>query len=187
MLQGHSTKQIMANRDQLKGIALASKKEEDMQAYKKRRNEALKHQRKDKAKWAADMLVKEGNTSKNLWQMCRKISGQDEQKAISSLTIDGIANNKVTDIAEALNKHFVTKVEKLVKEMPPQQIDLLQSLKETPTPEGEQLQLMSITQQQLNEQIKCMKKNAASGSDTITGIVLNDVYQSYSANSTPSN
>ena len=173
-----STKQIMANRDQLKGIALASKKEEDMQAYKKRRNEALKHQRKDKAKWAADMLVKEGNTSKNLWQMCRKISGQDEQKAISSLTIDGIANNKVTDIAEALNKHFVTKVEKLVKEMPPQQIDLLQSLKETPTPEGEQLQLMSITQQQLNEQIKCMKKNAASGSDTITGIVLNDVYQS---------
>ena len=61
--------------------------------------------------------------------------------------------------------------------MPKPKIDVLNELKNTPTPQGIQMELMSFTSVQLNDNIRKMKKNAACGSDSISGRVLFDIYQ----------
>ena len=142
------------------------------------RNAVVKAQRKDKKIWANDKINKEGNKSKNLWKTVKSISGDDRKKAISCLKIDGVVNSKKMDIANGLNNNFINKVNKLKDEMPKPQKDLLAELKNTPTPMGEQLKLMSITQNQLTTIIHGTKKTAACGTDTISGSVLADLYPS---------
>ena len=59
-----------------------------------------------------------------------------------------------------------------------QHTDLLKELENTPTPQGPELHLMEIEMGQLDIHIKKMKKNASAGCDGISGIILNDIYDS---------
>ena len=172
------TKEMMTNRNLLKKKAIFSNSDLDWTCFKKARNNTLKAQRKDKIEWASKMLLKEGNKSKMLWQTAKRLSGDNSNKSISSLTINGITNNRSNDISNCLNNHFRNKIDKFLVNMPAPTEDILQKLTNTPTPRGEQLQLFSLTQVQLSVIMKDSKKNAASGSDTISGSVLNDLYPS---------
>ena len=62
--------------------------------------------------------------------------------------------------------------------MPPKFEDTLEKLKATPTPDNPQMKLMTLTMWELTKMISKMKKNAAAGSDTINGIVINDLFPS---------
>ena len=173
-----ATKQMMTDRNNLKTKAILSKLDEDWSIFRKARNKTLKCQRKDKIDWASKMLLKDGNKSKMLWQTAKRLSGDNSNKTISSLTIDGITNNKSDDISNCLNKHFRSKVDLLLENMPIPSENLFEKLLNTPTPKGDEFQLYSLTQEQLSLIMKKSKKNAASGSDSITGKVLNDLYPS---------
>ena len=123
------------------------------------------------------MINKTGDKNKNLWSTLKTISGDKSKKAINSIIANETLIEKPNEIAEALNNYFIKKVDDLIEKMPTPSEDLLAKLTAMPTPEEEQLQLMSITEQQLKEILKNMKKNTASGQDTINGIVLNDIQQ----------
>ena len=172
------TKELMNRRDSMKDDAQKSKDLADSAAYKKLRNEAVKAQRADKREWANNLLEKNGNKSKNLWSTIKRISGDKSHKAISCLQQDNILITNDLKIANSLNSHFVTKVAKLIEEMPAPQEDILATLINTPTPTGDEMNLMSITEFELNRIIKRMRKTAACGSDSISGIVMFDLYDS---------
>ena len=138
----------------------------------------IKAQRGDKRVWAEKLMLAEGNKSKNLWSTVKRISGDSRQEAINCLSHKGITVTNKEEMANILNSHFVTKVQDLIKELPTQTEDLLTTLKNTPTPEGDQMNLMSLTEYQLNQNIKKMKKTASCGQDTITGKVISDIYES---------
>ena len=95
---------MMVRRDGLKGIALETKHIDDHNAFKKARNEALKWQRKDKKKWAENMLIKDGNEAKNLWTTVKRISGDNKHAAIDKVTINGIMTTSQKNIASGLNE-----------------------------------------------------------------------------------
>ena len=78
-----------------------------------------------------------------------------------------MTHSKPEDLANCLNDHFIDKVQTMVKSMPVPKVDILTQLKNTPTPSGDQMKLMSFTAEELNNNIRKMKKNAASGSDSL--------------------
>ena len=172
------TKELMKKRDEIKEKAQKSKSEDDRNEYKKLRNEAIKAQRTNKRDWANNLLNKEGNQSRHLWATIKKISGDSGNKTISCLNIDNIMVTKEAEIANALNTHFVDKVEKLITNMPKPKEDILNKLINTPTPAGDQMNLMIITEHELNTIIRKMKKTASCGSDSVSGIILSDLYMS---------
>ena len=127
--------------------------------------------------WAKQLLQKDCNKSKALWQASKQISGDAQQAPTTSLLIDNVTTTSPKDIANALNSHFVNKVDKMVKNMPIPKKDILFELLQTPTPAGDQMVLMSFSATQLKENIRKMKKNAACGSDSISGKVLFDIFE----------
>ena len=60
--------------------------------------------------------------------------------------------------------------------MPPATTDMLDQLKKTETPPGKQMQLQTITMQQLSIYIYKTKNNASAGADSINGTVLRDIF-----------
>ena len=174
----NATKELMAKRDNMKQLAHISKNEDDFVNYKRIRNNVTKAQRQDKAEWARALITKEGNTSKHLWQAVKRISGDDAKKAINCLKVKDILITNKEEISNTLNSHFVNKVKNLISDMPNPTEDILKSLKNTPTPQGGEMALMSLTESELNIIIKRMKKTAAAGYDEISGKVLNDLYGS---------
>ena len=152
------TKKLMTTRNEMKEKAQKTKKIEDINEYKKTKNITLREQRKDKIKWADDLIRKEGNTKKNLWCTAKRISGDGRQRAINSLKIDNVRITNQAEIANALNEHFINKIDKLKKEMPKPDKDILKELHNTPTPKEESMDLMSITETELNKNIRKMKK-----------------------------
>ena len=125
------TKERMSERDQLKQISFASKAVEDELNFKKARNLALKCQRSDRQQWAKKLLEKNPNNkldSKSMWSTMKQITGEDKRESIEKLIVKGIVTNKSEEMANGLNNYFIEKVEKMVKSMPPQHIDILQDL-----------------------------------------------------------
>ena len=173
-----TTKELMVTRDLAKQKAQNSKSTTDTTEYKKLRNQVVKNLRNDKKEWAKNLLERQGNTSRNLWNTIKKISGDEKSKNINHMKINDVVVTNQTEIANALNTHFVSKVEKLVKEMPTPSEDLLDILTNTPTPDGPEMKLMSITEYQLQKCINKMKKNPSSGSDSISGLVIHDLFES---------
>ena len=84
---------------------------------------------------------------------------------------------KKEDMANELNAHFINKIKKLKMHMPTPKTDILNQLKNTPTPKGDEMNLMSLTEADLNKIIKDLKKTTANGHDTINSIVIHDSYE----------
>ena len=124
----------MTKRDKIKTEANMSKLPEKIQEYKAIRNLTLKRQRADKLRWAENLINKKGNESKMLWQAAKRISGDTAQKSVDSLIVDNVMIKKPEQITDSLNKYFVKKVDDLVAKMPTPTINILDVLKNTPTP-----------------------------------------------------
>ena len=76
-----STKQMMRDRDTAKQVWIESSSDSDWKEFKKARNQALKAQRKDKKKWAVEMVTNngnEGNNTKKLWSTVKKSGGNEQ-------------------------------------------------------------------------------------------------------------
>ena len=175
------SKDLMTNRNQLKDIYNNSRLLADEIAYKKARNLAVKSQRSDRKKWAVKIInktEKSGNDGKAMWKAAKSISGEAKKESIKKLILDGTVTSEKTKMANGLNVFFVEKVKNLVANMPTQHINLLETLKNTPTPQGQKMDLMELEMSQLDFYITNMKRNASAGSDDISGIILYDIYQS---------
>ena len=108
----------------------------------------------------------------------KRISGNNKNIAIEKVVINGVVTTNQKDIAQGLNEYFIDKVKQLQESMPTPTINLYEQLKDTPTPNEPHMDLMTITEHQLNKLINKMKKNASAGSDTINGRVIADLYNS---------
>ena len=129
--------------------------------YKKVRNNVVNEQRKDKKRWAEKLLERDGNKSKNMWQTIKKISGDHNSKTINKIMDNGVTITNKMDIANKLNEFFISKVQKLVDNIPHETKNVLEELQKVESPEREPLKLMTITMTDLNILIKNMKKNWA--------------------------
>ena len=62
--------------------------------------------------------------------------------------------------------------------MPEQNSQILETLTNTKTPNGPEMKLKEIEISTLDNYVRKMKKNGSAGSDSISGIILNDIYDS---------
>ena len=175
------TKELMKLRNELRVKHRFSGLLSDEIAFKRARNTAVRSQRSDRKNWASKMIydtVNKGLDSKKMWNVAKSISGECKKETVQKLTIRGVITKDKTEIANGLNDHFINKVRKLVGNMPHQQTDILKTLTSTPTPSGPKLQLKELKIEKLDEYVRKMKRNSSAGSDSISGLILFDIYDS---------
>ena len=137
------TKSLMKMRDRLKAVYQRTKEQADLTNYKRARNDACTEQRKDKKAWASNMVGKEENNPKRLWNSIKTVSGDNKTKAITKLIVNGGQLTTPETIANGQNHSFRNKITKMIKEMPAPEEDLLEILKATKKPKFDEMITLS--------------------------------------------
>ena len=170
------TKMEMTKRDQLKSVANNSGEEADIIAFKKLKNLTLKHQRMDKVAWAKELIGPTNNDGKKIWNTVQKITKSKKSHEISKMIINGSVIEDKGQIAEGLNAFFVSKVKKLIEEMPSQRSNLLEELKKEVPVDVPLMELKELTMSQLDILVKRVKSTPAAGIDGISGRIFLDIF-----------
>ena len=123
-----TTKEKMGQRDKLKWKALESRDPDDWKAFKTVKNQTLKQQRKEKFEWANKLIGEDPQDGKKIWSAVDKICKSKKNMFVDKLVIDGVITMDKGKMANGLNNFFVSKVAKLVKEIPIPATELLAEL-----------------------------------------------------------
>ena len=91
-----------------------------------------------------DLMDNDIRNSKDMWATAKKIGGENKKNTIEKMSVNGIITTSPGEIAQGLNEAFSTKIQNLIKNMPPQHSDLLGELKEEKTMPINQMMLMNV-------------------------------------------
>ena len=112
-------KECMRERDELKKAAIDLKGTEKWLMYCIMRNKVTKLNRKKKKAYYQNLILERKNDGNKLWKTLNEIMGRAKTNSPSFIEVDGSFLTKGKDIANHFNDHFVGKVDKLTKDMPP--------------------------------------------------------------------
>jgi exonuclease III len=167
------TKLLMKKRDSLcKEMAslIGEAKLAKHNDYKEARNRCLHLQRKDTIKYN---MAKFNNLShpNDAWKAAKQLT-KPKSSQVLQLRVNDVIVEEELMVANTLNDFFVEKVQRLRDDIiePP----FSQPIKKSPKLEARQLELRTVTEEEVQKAIKNLKSKPSSGLDQVNSMVLKD-------------
>lgn len=110
-------KNLMVLRDEAKKTAVLSGSHDDMENYRKLRNEVTKTNRAKKKSHYRQKISESGNDGNKLWKVFNEIMGRSRTVHTSFIEVDGVYLTKPYSISNYFNTFFVDKVSTLRRNM----------------------------------------------------------------------
>ena len=162
---------LMSERDALKEEATKHGDSELMREYRIKRNEVKERLPKEKKEYYAKKLHDEKLTVKKTWQIAYDLLGRNSNKAPSKIVVDNEVITNPKALANAFNKIFKNKVEKLREKTdiepkvdPVERLEKMLDDRQEPVPA---FQLKTINIQKLRKIMKKVKSSRSHGKDFI--------------------
>ena len=145
--------------------AKSSKKKEDWIDYKSHRNEIAKMVNEDKQR----NLEKNLQNSKHKWNLLKKACDKDASSTPDEIRKkDGKLTRKPKEIAEIANDHFISKIEKIRKEMMKTKVNPIEMLKKLIPREEKTMEFPLIKLEEMKRMIMKLPPTTSHGMDPMT-------------------
>ena len=172
------TKVIMKQRNIAQELASQTADQDDWRKFKNLRNTVVTRLRKEKNEWEKQQLDHLGNNSTDLWRNVKSWLGWKNSGPPTQLFVEKIIT-KPREIANTMNKFFISKVKNLQNKLPPRKNDPLKYLKKAMQKRSCSFKFTPVSQEEVLEIVKKLKNSKSTGLDNIDTntikLVINEI------------
>ena len=165
------TKNLIKNRDLALKNAKMTQKTDDWRLYKNLKNRVHRELKNDKKNFI-DKQLEDENTSKDKWKTATNILGWDRAPQPTILIDQGVAKTKPIEIANAMNRNLLSKVNRIIRNVPKTNVDPCLNYKKIMNNKSCNFELKTIDMKDLRKTIVTSKSSQSAGTDTISMRVI---------------
>ena len=168
------TRKLIKLRDVTLEKAKQTQDIEDWRQFRNLKNRVHRELSNDKKNFTNKQLEDE-NSAKDKWKTTKTLLGWEKAPQPKIIIDQGVAKTKPVDIANAMNMNFLTKVNKIVRNIPKTDVDPCHNFKKLMINKSCKFQLRSIDMKELRKTIIESKSSHSAGMDTISMRVVKNV------------
>ena len=169
------TKKTIEDRDEALRQAKLDDKIESWRLFKNLKNRAHRELRQDKNNNIREKLNQDEDNTKDNWKTTKDLLGWNNTPQPNMIVDQGQIFTSPKDIADKINFHLISKVNKIVREIPKTETDPKMNYKKLMTGKNCQFELQKIKIQDVRDTVNAMKPSNSTGIDGISSKTLKKV------------
>lgn len=171
------TRLLMKQRDTTRDTARSSDDPEDWRSYRNLRNQVTKQIHKEYKDQDQKHLNPQTNSPTQLWKNAKILTGMEQRTSPRRLLHNGYHYDKPREMANILNKEYVTRAEAIIADIPVSPIDPMINYHRMLQGRHLEMKLSTITMAELKKILRMMRPTRSSAEDSISMKLIKEAQQ----------